>query len=121
MVVLLYLEQTLITVPGFHYQYWKYASGTATSNFIGGTGMVERRQRYYETGVNMYKALGIYDSCKDDIDLIEAQQIYANARWCLASNISLSRSDKLNHYRELVEGYCYGYLISKYPFDKVGW
>ena len=83
--------------------------------------MVERRQRYYETGVNMYKALGIYDSCKDDIDLIEAQQIYANARWCLASNISLSRSDKLNHYRELVEGYCYGYLISKYPFDKVGW
>lgn len=111
---------SIITIEGNYYHYWKHAIGTATSKFLGDDNFLNRRALYYETNVILYKKLGIYKEQKKVIDEIEAQQIFATASWIFGNNCKLSYEEKIKHCNKIVNEYKYGNLIEKYPFENAG-
>lgn len=108
--------ESIITVKGYYYRYWKHKSGTITSKFPGDDDFINRRTLCYETNTKLYKSLGIYEDQKEVLDEIEAQQILATAKWIFSDNCPLSFEDKVKHCNRIVNEYKYGDLIKRYPF-----
>lgn len=111
------LVNTILTVKGHYYHYWKHESGTTTSTFLGDNSFLSRRELSYETHRALFRTLGIYDEQKKTIDEIEARQIYATASWVFGNSCKLSFAEKLFHCDRIINQYKYGYLIQKYPLN----
>ena len=109
---------SILTVKGAFYHYWKHSQGTATSKFYGGVDLLNRRTLYYESNIQLYKELGIYEKQKKDLDEVEAQQIFANSKWIFMDSCQLSFEDKVKHCEMLVNEYKYGKLIEFYPIKE---